>query len=748
MYTNQGSWLANVGQPLVSVGPISNQVCNVDRQANREIVISFVGEGSIPPGGYLQTNTNGDSLVSINRSTWQNHNFDDDFSKAQEAGNSVQTRSDSPYFVVEVDGVPQCEFKSFATQDTLGGKSPCEQNHCDVTQTTTPTPSKTVTPTESATSAPSPTASPTETPSHTVTPVQTQSPGGAASELLPIEVWSSDDGSPVSTNSPHLRLFVRNRSGNQVSLTDLRLSYWFKSSPGIYNAHVDWAGILPQGSSVQPSLVNAEVKSTSLNDQNLRLSISFDAGSGVLGPGQSLELALRFNEANWLVQDQLDDYSFLATQVSTANDKVCAYLGPDLVWGAEPGSVYDESMPIDDIARLRVGLAVRRVAGAGNKQHLAFELENLGCESIELSRMTLRLWLGGLNGAMPQISAFPENLNILSLNGSQLGTVSAVPVAIRTLTTPLVCGSGRNASYEVIIGFRGSISSLPPNSVIAADQGLPALTWGLQSGAIYDPNGDFSSIEDQPINALVENAGFAVFVGGRILKEFKLVDDGQGVLTLSPDHSSGHAPCNYGRGIETDQPAWAVGQETKIQVSYFRQTVEIARANIELKILDLAEDEFLLLLRIQKKDDEGFVERKIRTGQLDRVKLARLLMYGDLSVASTSLSTLGLGPKAVISFLPEPVTSTTRAFNSVFDEQITLGRPAAIQIGSNAFDTEKVSYQNPCSEPEAALREFTTWLDAAVPLLGFRRAVLKGDIELVGQVGSSLASFEIVAEAR
>jgi hypothetical protein len=121
-----------------------------------------------------------------------------------------------------------------------------------------------------------------------------------------------------------------------LNLNNVEVRYWFNSDSTnqTVQAWVDWAGLMPAGTSVTGDVV-ATVLPTSLGGQTNYVSYKF-TGNLVLEPGQVIQIQSRFNLSNWANMLQDNDWSFAPYTSFTQSNKVTAYESGTLVWGQEP----------------------------------------------------------------------------------------------------------------------------------------------------------------------------------------------------------------------------------------------------------------------------------------------------------------------------------------------------------------------------------------------------------------------------
>jgi hypothetical protein len=180
-------------------------------------------------------------------------------------------------------------------------------------------------------------APPTATYTFTNTPVPptatfTTAPSGPAA--LTVELLSSV--TTDSTNSPHPFIEVVNTGSGPLDLNNVEVRYWFNCdcTNQTVQSWVDWAGLLPAGTSVTSDVLNT-VQSTTQGGQTNYVSYKF-TGNLVLQAGQMIQIQGRFNLSDWANMLQDNDWSYAAYTSYTPATKVTAYENGTLVWGEEP----------------------------------------------------------------------------------------------------------------------------------------------------------------------------------------------------------------------------------------------------------------------------------------------------------------------------------------------------------------------------------------------------------------------------
>ncbi len=252
------------------------------------------------------------------------------------------------------------------------------------TVTNTPAP-----PTATGTNTPvPPTATSTNTPvpptaTRTNTPVPPTATPTAVVSGASFEVQLLSSVTSATTNSPHPQIQIVNIGSGPLSLNSVTVRYWFNCdcTTQTIQAWVDWAGLVPSGSTVS-SNVKVSSQSTTLGGQTSYILYSF-SGNMVLQPGQAIQVQSRFNKSDWSNFTQSEDWSY-AANTSYANDsKATGYMNGALVWGQEPSGTA-ASMSVSNVAvqtpAAGQGLSVKAYPNpsAGNGVNLSVTLPGNG----------------------------------------------------------------------------------------------------------------------------------------------------------------------------------------------------------------------------------------------------------------------------------------------------------------------------------------------------------------------------------
>ncbi|MBN2754287.1 MAG: endo-1,4-beta-xylanase [Candidatus Goldbacteria bacterium] len=202
--------------------------------------------------------------------------------------------------------------------------------------------STTVPPTSTSTSLPpTNTATNTATKTATNTATNTAVPPTATSTQVVVANFTimlkNSDSENVS--SPHPSFRVVNTGSASLNLNGMEVRYWINSDSASgqqVQGFIDWAGKLPQGSTITQNMSVSAVQ-TALGTQNYYISFKFNS-SIVLAPNEFAEVQARFNKTDWSSMLQSNDWSFASSQVYARTDRMTAYVSGALVYGNEPSA--------------------------------------------------------------------------------------------------------------------------------------------------------------------------------------------------------------------------------------------------------------------------------------------------------------------------------------------------------------------------------------------------------------------------
>lgn len=149
-----------------------------------------------------------------------------------------------------------------------------------------------------------------------------------------VQLNNANKSSNNNTIFPWYKIY---NSGNvPVEIGDIKVRYYYTiNGDRAQNFWCDWSNI---GSS---NVVGSFIKMPgAVDDVDYCLEISFKSGSGILQPGDSVEIQCRIAKNDWSNYNQADDYSFNSIATSYVDwTKVTGYINGNLAWGGEPVSV-------------------------------------------------------------------------------------------------------------------------------------------------------------------------------------------------------------------------------------------------------------------------------------------------------------------------------------------------------------------------------------------------------------------------
>jgi hypothetical protein len=152
-----------------------------------------------------------------------------------------------------------------------------------------------------------------------------------------------------TTNSPHPFIQVVNTGTGPLSLNNVEVRYWFNCdcTTQTIQTWVDWAGLMPAGTSVTGDVVTT-VQATILGGQTDYVSYKF-TGNLVLQPGQKIQIQSRFNKSDWSNMNQANDWSFAPYTSYTNAPQVTGYLSGALVWGEQPAGAAAAALKVANV---------------------------------------------------------------------------------------------------------------------------------------------------------------------------------------------------------------------------------------------------------------------------------------------------------------------------------------------------------------------------------------------------------------
>ncbi len=199
----------------------------------------------------------------------------------------------------------------------------------------TPTPTDrikpTPTPTDRIKSTPTPTdrIKPTSTPTDRIKPTPTHASNGK--QGIKVQFYNNNEVSPSTSN--FLRIKVENTGNAALDLSDIKLRYYYTIDG--YSDQIficDWASI-----GAHNVTGRFEKMSSSRPGADTFLEIGFSKSAGVLEPGSSLDMNIRYSKTDLTEYNFEDDYSFKSMNYVFEDwDKITAYISGVLKWGREP----------------------------------------------------------------------------------------------------------------------------------------------------------------------------------------------------------------------------------------------------------------------------------------------------------------------------------------------------------------------------------------------------------------------------
>ncbi len=185
-------------------------------------------------------------------------------------------------------------------------------------------------------------AVPTSTPiPPTVVNTATPIPSTPIATTTTLKLRYKTANSAASSNQFQPTLNIVNTTGSSIPLTEVKVRYYFTrdtAQPLVF--HCDWAQV---GCA---NITGRFVKmATPVAGADHYMEIGFRAGS-ITPNGQTGEIWLRVNKANWSMFNQTNDYSFDPTKTAFADwMKVTLHRNNSLVWGIPPKAAAPAAAP-------------------------------------------------------------------------------------------------------------------------------------------------------------------------------------------------------------------------------------------------------------------------------------------------------------------------------------------------------------------------------------------------------------------
>jgi subtilisin family serine protease len=137
------------------------------------------------------------------------------------------------------------------------------------------------------------------------------------------------------TGSVEPVLSLVNDSAQALALGRVELRYWYSAEgTAAERAVVDWAGLMPQGTTITP---HVQVAIVPVAGQQRYLRFRFAAPAGSLPPQQAVQVQSRLHMVDWSEYTQGNDHSFTGSAGLVDWDRITVYVDGALVWGVEPG---------------------------------------------------------------------------------------------------------------------------------------------------------------------------------------------------------------------------------------------------------------------------------------------------------------------------------------------------------------------------------------------------------------------------
>jgi hypothetical protein len=227
---------------------------------------------------------------------------------------------------ISLEMLASISLKDLLSEDGLGLTEP--------TNASQPSPSDNFyesTPTDRIKSTPTPTdrIKPTSTPTDRIKPTPTHASNGK--QGIKVQFYNNNEVSPSTSN--FLRIKVENTGNAALDLSDIKLRYYYTIDG--YSDQIficDWASI-----GAHNVTGRFEKMSSSRPGADTFLEIGFSKSAGVLEPGSSLDMNIRYSKTDLTEYNFEDDYSFKSMNYVFEDwDKITAYISGVLKWGREP----------------------------------------------------------------------------------------------------------------------------------------------------------------------------------------------------------------------------------------------------------------------------------------------------------------------------------------------------------------------------------------------------------------------------
>ncbi|HYH05090.1 MAG TPA: cellulose binding domain-containing protein, partial [Bacillota bacterium] len=235
------------------------------------------------------------------------------------------------------------------------------------------------------------------------------------------------------------RFTLTNNGSSAVNLSQLKLRYYYTIDGERPQSF--WCDYATFGKeNVIGSFVKLDVP---VVGADYYLEVGFNEAAGVLNPGVSTEVQVRFAKADWAFFDQSNDYSF--SRGTGENVRIAVFSGENPIWGAEVPYV-----PVPVIKnKITVHMYNGNVAPSNNSILPRFKLFNQGDTTIKLSDIKLRYYYTADGGQNQQFWCDWSSVKADNVTGEFVKLNTKVPHA-----------------YYLEVGFKDTAGELLPRSTV------------------------------------------------------------------------------------------------------------------------------------------------------------------------------------------------------------------------------------------------------------------------------------------
>lgn len=558
-----------------------------------------------------------------------------------------------------------------------------------------------------------PTAIPTSSPSST--PTSIQSPISSGIGLI---AKLNQVNNQTNTNSAQFQVKLENIGAENIDLHQLELRYWIlDASTQPLQAFVDWAGVIPTGTSIT-SVVSPSIQLWPSGGQTNVFAINFLASAPSFTSGMAVELHLRMNREDWSYFDQTDDYSFSNTASYLPWRRIAVYYKGLLIWGYEPTVTKIDESAVSDIASSRIGLEYWDSSQGSTQVHLNATLKNFGCSSILLEDLELRYW-----AFEPEPLQMIAGQNLVLQENSQNYPISVQAAVFATAPT-IDCNESGKTNQEVRIRFASTQQGLALNlgSIIKTSDGSPLAFLSRPSGFTLNKNAHFSNpvySSGVPSPPAVQSK-IGIYIKGHLVPSYRIDPDSTIVQIQSLE------PCNRDRSYSGATPV-TVSQTIDQGLSYKRAFYQNESKNYaDRVILRTSLENSVNFLKMSIRDVNGntVVERKHQKLNLTRDALVRLLADMDTRVFAGTAAEVSFGadtPREANPSTDDPQYVSAR--DHIRKEQISSGWEKLISTQYGEIACQKYIYFFPCPLEASGVKSVEIWESGAIPLTGIAKII-------------------------